>query len=79
MWADWLKFVPDGVAGFTVPPESPHALAEAIIKFYQENLEQKFSEAVQKEKAKYSWDHLVHALEQLIERQNGQEVGGTAI
>jgi glycosyltransferase involved in cell wall biosynthesis len=61
------EIVPDGIAGFTVLPESPEALAEAILRFYQNNYEQQFSDAVKKEKLKYSWDHLVHAIETLMD------------
>jgi glycosyltransferase involved in cell wall biosynthesis len=61
------EIVPDGIAGFTVAPESPQVFAEAILKFYQENLEESFSNAVKKEKVKYSWDHLVQAIESLVD------------
>jgi glycosyltransferase involved in cell wall biosynthesis len=61
------EIVPDGIAGFTVPPESPQEFADAILKFYREEVEQSFSDAVKKEKLKYSWNHLVHAIESLAE------------
>jgi glycosyltransferase involved in cell wall biosynthesis len=55
----------DGVSGLIVPPESPQALANAILRFYRENLETMYSEGVKKEKAKYSWENLVQAIEEL--------------
>ncbi|HVN49173.1 MAG TPA: glycosyltransferase [Bacteroidota bacterium] len=72
------EIVPDGIAGFTVPPENPQALAEAILKFYRENCEQQFSTAVQHEKQKYSWDHVVHAIEQLIDPLNEKTANNAA-
>lgn len=55
----------DGVSGLIVSPESPDALARAIIDFYQKNLEPIFLEGVKKEKGKYSWENLVSAIEEL--------------
>jgi glycosyltransferase involved in cell wall biosynthesis len=62
------EVVIDGVSGSIVPPESPQALAEAIIRFYRNNLEDKFSNGAAEEKKKYSWDNLVEAIEVLSKR-----------
>jgi glycosyltransferase involved in cell wall biosynthesis len=61
--------VVNDVSGLIVPPESPQALAEAIVRFYRENLETKLSDGARKEKIKYSWDDLVRAIEELSENQ----------
>ena len=49
--------------GLIVPPDNPDALAQAIIRFYDENLEQPMSERVKEERSKYTWVALVDALE----------------
>ena len=57
--------VSDGISGFVVRPGSPEALAGSIEAFYREKKEASFVEGVIKEKAKYSWDTLVKAIEAL--------------
>jgi len=43
--------------GLLVEKENPKALADAIIRFYNENLEIEFNEYLKQEKDKYSWDN----------------------
>jgi len=50
--------------GLIVPPEDSKALAEAVIRFYDENLEERFAQRVKEERAKYTWEALVDALEE---------------
>jgi glycosyltransferase involved in cell wall biosynthesis len=57
--------VKDGMTGFVVPPENPHAIADAIRRFYEPGTEARLVKGVQREKLKYSWDTLVDAIEQL--------------
>ena len=59
------EVVPDGVAGLVVPPEDPHALADAIIRYFEEGLEEALSKGVRRERKKYSWDRLYEAIEEL--------------
>lgn len=51
--------------GFIVPPNNPHALAESILRFYDEKREATFVEAVESEKKKYTWAALIEAIEKL--------------
>ena len=51
--------------GFIVPPNDPGALAGSIIRFYGENREAEFSSNIKEEKAKYSWERMVQAIEEL--------------
>lgn len=60
------EVVHDGRLGLVVPPEDPKALAEAIVRFYREQLEEPFTEAIRAEKEKYSWAHMAAAVTQLI-------------
>ncbi len=59
------EVVVDGISGLTVPPNDPQKLAEAITKFYSQNLESKLSAGAASEKKKYSWERMVEAIEQL--------------
>jgi len=63
------EFVPDGKVGFVVEPE-PTAIAAAIIRFYDENREQEFSQQAAIEKQKYSWDNMVKAIEKATHYHN---------
>lgn len=51
--------------GFVVPPDDPEAIAEAVLRFYSENREDEFSQNVEREKLKYSWENMVSAIEEL--------------
>jgi glycosyltransferase involved in cell wall biosynthesis len=61
------EVVIDETTGFLVPSNDPTALAGAIWKFYTEEREAQFVENVKREKLKYSWENLVHAIESLME------------
>jgi len=58
------EIVPDGEVGFTVPCDS-EAVAEAVLKFYNENLEQQFSLNVARHKRMISWENFVEKIEDL--------------
>ncbi len=57
------EMVPDGEAGLVVPPEAPDALAEAVGRFFNDDLQAALTEGVRREKEKYSWDPLYDAVE----------------
>jgi len=58
------EIVPHGKVGYVVKPEITE-IAGAILEFYKNNKEKEFSENAGIEKAKYSWDKMVEAVEQL--------------
>lgn len=49
------EFVPDGVVGFVVEPDS-RSVANGIIKFFDGQFKEKFISNIQTEKKKFSWD-----------------------
>ncbi len=53
--------------GFIIPPDDKVLLAQAILRFYQEKKEEQFVLSVREEKKKYSWDHFIQQLEELVE------------
>lgn len=53
--------------GFVVEEKNPEALAEAIRKFYNENKDALFTENVEKEIEKYSWEKFVKGMIELTE------------
>jgi glycosyltransferase involved in cell wall biosynthesis len=59
------EIVQDGRAGMLVPPNDPDALADAIQRFFDEDLAGALSEGVRARKAEFSWGRLVEALESL--------------
>ena len=61
------EVVVDGVSGLIVEPGRPQELADAIIRFFSEDMEQALSAGAAEEKKKYSWDAIAEAVEQLTE------------
>jgi glycosyltransferase involved in cell wall biosynthesis len=59
------EVIEDGETGYLVPPEAPHEIAQAIIKFFCEGNKQAFYENIEKEKYKFSWDRMVDVIEEL--------------
>jgi len=57
------EMMPDGEAGLVVPPEEPDALAEAVRRFFQDDLQAELTDGVRREKAKYSWEPLYDTVE----------------
>jgi len=59
------EVVVDGKTGYVVRPNDPGAIARAVVQFYAEDREFRFSENVKAEKQKYSWDRMLDALEEI--------------
>ena len=59
------EVISDGQTGFLVPPADPGALAAAILRFFAEGRCAAFSAQILAEKERFSWDHLVAAIEEL--------------
>ncbi|MCF8235228.1 MAG: glycosyltransferase [Bacteroidales bacterium] len=61
------EIVPDGKIGYVTEPD-PEEIAEAILKFYNENKEKEFIENVKEEKKKYSWSRMLKTVDVLLEK-----------
>lgn len=57
--------VHDSHTGLVVPPEDPLALAVAINRFFDEELETFFVKNIRRESSRFSWQHLIQNLLQL--------------
>lgn len=75
------EVVRDGVTGYIRPPDDPAALAEAMVRFFDEDRFTEFRENVILEARKYSWDAMVEGIEDLAtewfpphSRQNEKEI-----
>ena len=65
------EVVIDGKTGFVVPPEDPEALAQAVIRFFDEDRAAEFEAGVAAEKVKYSWENMAAAVETLSGGESG--------
>ncbi len=54
--------------GYLVEKENPAKLADAIMKYYNENNESKFSEFIKNEKEKYSWGSFISKVMELVNK-----------
>lgn len=56
--------VTDGKTGYVVESKNPDALADAVVKYYQNDMEQIFAAGVREEAYRFSWDRMVEAVEE---------------
>lgn len=56
------EVVHDGLTGFLVPPEDAVKLADAVIRFFDEDFASGLAEGIAEEKHKYSWNNLASAI-----------------
>ena len=61
----------DGKTGYIVPSQQPKALAEAIVRYFQLQKEQEFTENVRKEAYRFSWDRMTEKVGELLEMGEG--------
>ncbi len=60
------EVIEDGKTGYVVEKENPEKLAQAIIRFYNEDKEKEFSLNMNSLKEKYSWQNFVKGMFELI-------------
>lgn len=59
--------VTNGKTGYVVEAKRPEKLAEAVIRYYEEEMEEKFVSGVKKEAYRFSWDRMVETIEKIIQ------------
>ena len=62
------EIVEDGRTGFLVPPGDAMAIAEAVIRFFDDaGQPDAFARNIRDQQYRFSWDHLVDAIEEMAE------------
>lgn len=64
------EVVLDGVTGFVTTPRDDGALAQAVIRFFEENRATEFQEGIRREAYKYSWDRMRDTVEALYQAES---------
>jgi glycosyltransferase involved in cell wall biosynthesis len=59
------EVVTEGQTGFLVPPGDPHALAQAVRRYFESGERSRFEAAIREENAKYSWERMVETVERV--------------
>jgi glycosyltransferase involved in cell wall biosynthesis len=59
--------IEDGRTGYLVPPGEPAALADAIVRFFENDKEKEFSENIRQYKQRFAWQRLVEIIEAVVE------------
>lgn len=67
------EVVANGKTGYIVEPKNPKALAEAVIRFFDENKSEEFTENVRKEAYRYSWDRMNEVVVRLTEKIDNEK------
>ena len=61
--------VTHGKTGLVVPPEDPQAFAQAIETYFKDNLKAEFIENIKAENGRFSWQTLIHTINELAEEK----------
>lgn len=61
------EVVIDGKTGYVTAPKDPHALAEAVVRFFREDKAAEFRENVRGEAYRYSWDRMNEVVTRLTD------------
>ena len=59
------EVVTDGETGFVVSPKNPEELANRLIKYFNENMEEEMREKVIKDSERFSWDRMTETIGEL--------------
>ena len=70
------EVIENGKTGYLVEKENPEQLANAILKYYNENKEAEFVENIKNEASKYSWGEFVKGMMELISEGKENRKGG---
>jgi len=59
------EVVEDGVTGYVVPPRDPQALANAVVRFFEEKAAERMASAIESGRDRFSWKRCVEVLTSL--------------
>lgn len=62
------EIVPDGKVGYVVEPEVTE-IADAVVKFFDQDKADEFAENIKEEKKKYSWERMLEAVDEVCEEE----------
>ena len=57
------EVISEGKTGYLVPPGEPGGIAQAILRFFRENLAETFQNNIREETDTFSWDRMVNTIE----------------
>ena len=60
------QVVRNGETGFVVPSRNPAVLAKKIVQYFEDGLEETFRQEIEREKTRFSWNHIVQAIEEMV-------------
>lgn len=60
------EVVENSVTGYVIPPCDSEALADAVIRFYQQGKEQEFTENIKRRAERFSWDRMREVVERFM-------------
>ena len=60
------EIVIDGKSGIITNDATPNAIAEAVLRYFQQSMETQLTEGVIQEKKKYSWDTFAEGIEKMV-------------
>jgi glycosyltransferase involved in cell wall biosynthesis len=63
---DFPQIIADKKTGFLVPPQNAKGIAEAVVDFYENYDSEEMSARIKNDKGRFSWDHLIRAIEGFI-------------
>ena len=61
--------VTDQKTGYVVEPRNPHAIAEAVIDFFENNRYQEMYSGICDEADRFSWERMTEEIESLLEEK----------
>lgn len=62
------EVVADEKTGYVVRPENPKELADAVVRYFEEQKEEEFGRNIREESGRFSWDRMIEVVERLIHK-----------
>ncbi len=70
------EVVQNGKTGYVVPPQNPAMLADAVVRFFDENRAEEFTANVKAEAHKYEWARMRETIDRLFQTGAGRVANG---